>query len=449
MYPVLNNVYVLVKQYKEPYIYKAFSEEGESYNMNQNMREIVNKTACEILELCNGSNSVSDIVNVMNTRYNEDYNNTKNIISNFLVTAQQKHYIKISEEMGEHKIIVKGGYQTVTPIIAVCELTKKCPLDCLHCLNNSGNKRYYELDTEQWLKTLEKLYDIGVQKVNLTGGEVFARDDFFTILDFCSKHFLAVAINSNGFYIDEECAEKLTKYRHNTIYQISIDGMEKTHNLIRRNNFSFDRAINAIKNLAQNNIAVSAAITCNKYNVDEVEEVTKLVKELGANQINISRTLEEGRAKDENLSDGVPVEKIFDITRHVRQKYADDHFFVIDPDDKKPYVESGRDKVCGAGKVMICVRENGDLSPCLSIQQKLGNMIEDNFADELFLYHKWKAFYELNRPNDEFCEGCENINRCLGCNATALEIGDDLCKWKKQAKEQINEIIALPKYYNT
>lgn len=447
MYPVINSLYILVRQKEEPYIYKAFSEVGENYNVSQSEREIINKTACEILELCNGTNSEENIIKHMMNKYDEEYERVQGLVHTFLNQAMMKNYISLQLTNIQRPIIVRGSYETMTPIIAVCELTKKCPLKCIHCLNNSGKRGYVELSTEQWKNIFKDLHELGVQKINLTGGEVFSRNDFLEILDYCCSHFIAVAINSNGFYIDENTAKILKKYKNNIVFQISLDGNKENHNKIRGNAESFDRAINAIKYLVKYKVSVSVAMTCNKYNIDDVEFVTKLVKTLGANQINISRTIEEGRAKNRHLSENVEIEKILDVIRKMRNKYADKFFFVADPDDKMPYIESGRDKICGAGKMMVCIHENGDISPCLSMPYILGNVIMEKMKD-IFMYDRWKVFSDLNRPSSVYCSGCTNEMICLGCNATAMEQERENCNWKNELKTQIEQIKALPRYSN-
>jgi len=86
-------------------------------------------------------------------------------------------------------------------------------------------------------------------------------------------------------------------YWHTTleVVQISIDGTEEHHNLIRGVNDSFEKATNAIKLLVENGTLVLVAFTFNNLNYNDMEYVTALAKELGAKQITYGTTFNIGR----------------------------------------------------------------------------------------------------------------------------------------------------------
>lgn len=444
MYPVLNKCYALVKQYENPLLYKVFEEEGYSHNSNSIDIEVINKTACEILEKCNGIHSIDEISQFMSIRYNEDYSNVKAIVSRFIETSLNNGFVTMNVRRQLCNIYVCGSYDTITPLSAGYEITKACPLKCIHCYNKSGLPKIDELSTEDVIIILKKLKIAGVMKLNITGGEPMARKDFFEIIEFCSQNFFAITINSNGYFITMDAAEKISKMNHNVIFQISIDGTEETHNNIRGKADAFKKATKAVEYLAKMKVPVTVGFTCNKDNFNEIEQVTKLAKQLGAIQISFAKTMNSGRAKDNKIADNVDIDKLAEVVHNMRLKYSDNTFYVGNADEEKTNDEN-ENSTCGAGTRLICVRENGDVTPCTSMLQVMGNIKRQEIT-ELFSVSNIEVFNTLIRPNKNFCDGCNNTDVCIGCNAAALELDHPSCKWMNNNNKELSKLKLMPIY---
>ncbi|MGH9144339.1 MAG: radical SAM protein, partial [Vicinamibacterales bacterium] len=71
------------------------------------------------------------------------------------------------------------------PLNGTIEVTRRCPLTCLHCYNNlpmsDGDARSRELDYDEHCRLLDQLADAGCLWLLYTGGEIFARRDFLDI----------------------------------------------------------------------------------------------------------------------------------------------------------------------------------------------------------------------------------------------------------------------------
>ena len=64
------------------------------------------------------------------------------------------------------------------PLEVVLEVTRRCPLECLHCYNNlemgDVGARSRELSKEEYFKVLDELQEMGCFWLLFTGGEIFA-----------------------------------------------------------------------------------------------------------------------------------------------------------------------------------------------------------------------------------------------------------------------------------
>src|SRR5437016_9093805 len=71
------------------------------------------------------------------------------------------------------------------------EVTRRCPLECLHCYNNLPmgdlDARRREMSKEEHFQLLDELAQMGTFWLLYTGGEIFARKDFLEIYTYRSE----------------------------------------------------------------------------------------------------------------------------------------------------------------------------------------------------------------------------------------------------------------------
>src|SRR5690606_6693771 len=73
------------------------------------------------------------------------------------------------------------GVAAHTPSLVSWNLTKMCNLRCPHCYMGAGKKAERELTTEECMRVLNELGDLGTEMLILTGGEPLLRRDIFEI----------------------------------------------------------------------------------------------------------------------------------------------------------------------------------------------------------------------------------------------------------------------------
>jgi radical SAM protein with 4Fe4S-binding SPASM domain len=428
MYPVLKSKYMLLKQYGESVIYPLLSNiEGQKASSKYSYEKI-NRTASEILELCDGSNSINDIVGILSEKYTESIEKATSFVSSFIDQSINLGFVDLLHAPNITTINVSGNYETVFPFNVQFELTKECPLKCSHCFNSSGEKRSDELTTKEVKAVFDKLEAMGVKKIMLTGGEPTVRNDFIEIVAYASTKFIGISVASNGYCITEKMAYELSKYK-NVVVQISIDGTEDHHNIIRGMNNSFERATNAVKMLAANGVSVIVATTFNNINFDDAEFVTILAKALGAKQITFSITFNIGRAKANNLTQNMNIGELMRKCLLLSGKYSDDTFYVNAKDTSQEGLKK-KISTCGRGNTQMCVRENGDISPCLQFNLVYGNLKNQDIYD-LFNHARISCMIGFNEPSLDTCFDCERAYDCNGCVAMAYNMPIEVCKWKK------------------
>ena len=440
MYPQFNIQYSLIRQKYNPYIYPKYCN-SPKYASNSYIYEVINKTACEILEKCDGVHNIDDIAQCMSKKYKHDYHSTLKLVNDFIIDSIEKKYVILEKKPQKINHFVYGSYDSITPIFASLEVTRLCPLKCLHCLNNSGKADENEMNTQEIKLVLNKLSQMGVQKLLITGGEPLARNDFEKILKYASENFFVILVNSNGYLVNDSLIKEIKKFGENIFFQISLDGNKETHNKLRGVDDSYDKAINAIRVLSLNKIPVIVASTINKDNFNQMESVTLDAKNNGAKQISFSSTLDYGRAKENSLANNIDISKIAENAHFLDKKYTDSNFIVA-IEDNIDHTNEIKRKGCGAGVSQICIRPNGDIAPCVIMPYVFGNLLKQH-VNKIFDADRIDIFNQLPRPNDKFCNNCSNKLVCRGCSSIALELCDEKCKWYENNKLILEKISNL------
>ncbi len=166
--------------------------------------EYLNKTASEILELCGGLYTTTDIAKIMSERYNEEFFAAQEFVNEFLEEAHKKGYIYFLPKAQKVKCEISGTYKVITPLSISMEITKKCPMSCRHCYVESSRDNNVFLDFEEIMLILDEARDLGIPNMFLTGGEIFEHPRLLEIIDYIYNNFHSLTLATSGYYIDEE-----------------------------------------------------------------------------------------------------------------------------------------------------------------------------------------------------------------------------------------------------
>lgn len=183
----------------------------------------------------------------------------------------------------------------VAPIMVAFDITNRCNLKCVHCFNHSGENDEDVLSHEDRLNIVNQIIELKPYLVCICGGETTCCNDLFEIIEKLAENIPTVNMVSNGYLIDENVVKKLKKANITNV-QISLDGINSIqHDTFRGKMGSFDKAVNAIKLLRQENIPVLTSLVPNKLNYLDAYEYFKMCSELGVNSARCMPFLPMGR----------------------------------------------------------------------------------------------------------------------------------------------------------
>ena len=156
------------------------------------------------------------------------------------------------------------------PIFCGHKLTYNCNLRCKMCPFWKRPSPDSSLAQEKAI--LKQVYNSGACGVAFEGGEPLLRTDLVEILA------LHTSLITNGTLLESRIDE-LAPYINGVVY-VSLDGLEETHDAIRGVGGSFRKAVQGIS-AAKEKVAVTINTTVMAENIDEVESMVELAKELG------------------------------------------------------------------------------------------------------------------------------------------------------------------------
>jgi len=305
---------------------------------------------------------------------------------------------------------------TEFPLRVDLAITYKCNNSCGHCYVARDSKKFPELDLESIKKILDILWDVGVPHIALTGGEPTLRKDLLEIIEYGQEKGFVMGIITNGRKFSDEKLVREAIEKGLDYAQITIEShVKEIHNKMVGDD-SFDETVQAIKNFEKEDIYFMTNTTLCQYNKDTIEDTIKwLHDELKVETFACNGLIYSGKGKE--YEDGISedaLEPILNRINYLSRKldmrfiwYSPTQYCALNP------VELGLGpKRCAAANISIAIEPNGDVLPCQSYFEPVGNILEDNWE------RIWNSKLFEKIRNHEYiepkCKDCELLQVCGG-----------------------------------
>ena len=176
--------------------------------------------------------------------------------------------------------------------------TNRCNLKCAHCYQDADECDSRELSTEEARTMISQIARAGFKIMIFSGGEPLMRDDIFELVAHAASCGLRPVFGSNGTLITPEIARKL-KEAGACAMGISIDSLDaEKHDIFRGVPGAHAATLAGIKACKSVGLPFQIHTTVVDRNRNEICDITRFAKELGAMNHSVFFLVPVGRGKD-------------------------------------------------------------------------------------------------------------------------------------------------------
>ncbi len=317
------------------------------------------------------------------------------------------------------------------------ELTYNCSEQCIHCYNpgatrnddeKSGRGNRDELSLNDYKRIIDQLYDEGLVKVCLSGGDPFSNKYAWEIIDYLYNKGIATDIYTNGQRIVND-VERLASYYPRLVGVSIYSGVASEHDYITRIKGSWEKSMSVVRQLSALAVPMNLKCCVMRPNVKHYWMVADIAREFGAEpQFEI------------NITDSIDGDICARSLRLAPKQYE----IILRDDNIKLYVGpeapnyGGQPKDldlsgCGAGQNSFCISPEGNLMPCCSFHLELGNLKKKSLR-EVLASEELSKWQQLTLKQYEDCgklDYCAYCNLCPGINflehGTPIRASENCC----------------------
>ncbi|MGD2249356.1 MAG: PqqD family peptide modification chaperone [Candidatus Methanofastidiosia archaeon] len=385
----------------------------------------LNVQACAIIELCTGCNTVKEIVGILDKKFEDTPPDLVSQVTSFLDDIYQEGYIHLSSAPVSIKGLLQGTTEYHIPYQVLLETTTGCNLKCGHCLLSAGNPLKDELSADQFLPILKRFFDMGVKRVELSGGEILTKKRWDKLAEFCKNRFISHVL-TNGCLITEETVHTLSWCRE--IYISVYGSTAQTHEKVTGVKGSFEQVVTGISLLAKKGFYVGVSVIVTPFTLHQFEDIVQLAISLQCKIVRVGIVSPLGRAYDKHWELTLPEKDILDKKiEELKQKYTGK----IDIQWEEE--ESEGNQKCGAGVSRWVVTSNGDVYPCGIFRIPIGNVAREDPL-HICVSPAVKFLEKLRPPDKQLCGDCTYFFACKQCHGQAfiyfLKVNH--CGWAEQ-----------------
>ena len=352
----------------------------------------------------------------------------------------------------QNEAVVKSAFEapfTKLPVLSEVAVTGKCNLRCSFCyagINHGCSTDSNDLSTTEIKLIIEKIrLQAKVPSISFTGGEPTLRADLPELIAFAKQLDMRVNLISNGFLIDKNLATDLKNAGLDSA-QISLEGItQSTHEKITGVPGSFENALNAVQLLNACNIRTHTNTTLSKQNMHEAAGLPLFLKQqLNAERFSMNLIIPTGSA----LANEIHLIQYSEAGEVIRKINAAAllhgvEFMWYSPTPLcifNTITEGLGNKGCAACDGLLSVDPAGNILPCSSWNEPLGNLITQNFDSIWFSARATEIRNKKSAP--EVCTGCDSLAICQGaCPLFYRADSNDDCHLLKARKSNITQAV--------
>jgi len=316
------------------------------------------------------------------------------------------------------------------PLRVDLALTFRCQNNCVHCYAG-GPHETEELTTEQWKAVIDRLHQIGVFILTLTGGEPTLRDDLPELLQHAQTNGMVTGLVTNGRKLKDKHFVKTLEKVGLDFIQVTLESHRaEVHDLMTGTKGSWRETVAGIKNVIPTHIYATTNTTLSQHNASNFLETVDFIKKLGVAGFGCNSLIYSGKATDISDKFVVSVETLKELLPKINEKanqlglkflwYTPTQYCRFNPVSLGLGVKS-----CTAAMINMCVGPNGDVYPCQSYFESLGNILKEDW--QKIWNHPLAVSIRKREYVEPKCKDCPQLQVCGGGCPLELQKANYIC----------------------
>jgi radical SAM protein with 4Fe4S-binding SPASM domain len=294
-------------------------------------------------------------------------------------------------------------------------ITYRCNNDCTHCYN-ARERTHPELTTADWKNIIDRLWNLSIPHIVFTGGEPTLRSDLVELITYAETKGLITGLNTNGRRLADKSFVtdlvnggldhvQITLESHNPNIH---DGMVNKYN-------AWKQTVNGIQNVLETPLYVMTNTTMLQNNSPYLADTLDYLSQLGVPTIGLNALIHAGRGKA--INSGLDETALFPLLEMAREYtsrnnqkliwYTPTQYCNFDPMQLDLGV-----KGCTAALYNMCIESDGNVIPCQSYYEILGNILFDEW-DSIWNHDLSIRLRERKKIPPE-CNDCVLLKECGG-----------------------------------
>ena len=345
--------------------------------------------------------------------------------------------------LGEPAADGRAPYETIPydfqytslPILGEIAVTYRCNNACLFCYAGCGTHHtgcgqngctaapravtgHQEMTLAETCRVIRIFKEEAkIPFFSFTGGEPLLRTDLEDMIAFARKSGLQVNLITNGTLASPARARRLFEAGLRTA-QVSIESPEAaTHDALTARPGSFQATVAGIHALQRAGVSVQTNTTVSAMNQELAAGIPAFLKSLGITRFAMNLYLPGARGGQAGELDRllVPYSRAGAIVDAVRAAARNEGlvFYWYSPLPHCHYNTVARglgNKSCAAMDGLLSVSPSGDVLPCSSYPEPMGNLLATSFPD-IWFSPRARHFKSKEYAPAE-CAGCERFTAC-------------------------------------
>jgi radical SAM protein with 4Fe4S-binding SPASM domain len=319
------------------------------------------------------------------------------------------------------------------PILSEVALTYDCTVNCKFCYAGcecvpigcggriteersklSASEPAAKIDFRKILDIIRN--EAEVPSVSFTGGEPMLAQDIFELIAYAHDTLgMRVNLITNGTLIDAQAVRQL-KESGLASAQVSIEAdSAPVHDAITGVPGSFEASVNGLASLRDAGIFVHPHATLCSLNRDVIEGLPAFARSLGIDRFSLNMVIPAGRGLEPDL--GVAYSEVSTILSQVMKAARTENvrFLWYSPTPMclfNPIPLGLGNKGCSACEGLLSVNPAGELLPCSSWPEPVGNLLTEGF--ETLWFGTRARWIREKREANAGCRDCKDFALCHG-----------------------------------